>query len=71
MDPSEVARSLRKDTVLVSVMHANSEVDTIQPIREIAGLVKETGAVFHTDAVAAAGTIPVDVRGAGRAELGW
>jgi len=65
VDPDEVARSLRKDTVLVSVMHANSEVGTIQPIREIAGLVKETGAIFHTDAVAAAGTIPVDVRGLG------
>ena len=62
VDPNEVARSLREDTVLVSVMHANSEVGTIQPIREIAGLVKETGAIFHTDAVAAAGTIPVDVR---------
>jgi len=62
VDPKEVARSLRKDTVLVSVMHANSEVGTIQPIREIAGLVKEAGAVFHTDAVATAGTMPVDVR---------
>ncbi len=62
VDPDEVARSLRKDTVLVSIMHGNSEVGTIQPIREIAELVKEAGAIFHTDAVAAAGTIPVDVR---------
>jgi len=69
VDPNEVARSLREDTVLVSVMHANSEVGTIQPIREIAGLVKEAGAIFHTDAVAAAGTIPVDVRELGLGAL--
>jgi len=62
VDPDEVARSLRKDTVLVSIMHGNSEAGTIQPIREIAELVKEAGAIFHTDAVATAGTIPVDVR---------
>ena len=61
-DPDAVARSLRKDTVLVSIMHANGEVGTIQPIREIARLAKEAGALFHTDAVATAGTIPVDVR---------
>ena len=62
VNPDEVARSLRKDTVLVSIMNANSEVGTIQPISEIAELVKEAGAIFHTDAIAAAGTIPVDVK---------
>jgi len=62
VDPNEVAKSLRKDTILVSVMHANSEVGTIEPIKEIAAVVKKSGAVFHTDAVASAGTIPVDVR---------
>ncbi len=62
VDPDEVARSLRKDTILVSIMHANSEVGTIQPIEEIAKLVKEADVIFHTDAVATAGTIPVDVR---------
>lgn len=62
VDPNEVARSLRKDTILVSIMHGNGEVGTIQPIREIAELVKEAGAIFHTDAVVATGTIPVDVR---------
>ena len=62
VNPDEVARSLRKDTVLVSIMHANGEVGTIQPIKEIAELVKEAGAMFHTDAVAAAGNIPLDVR---------
>ena len=65
VDPEETARSIREDTVLVSIMHANSEVGTIQPIAEIAKVVKRTGAVFHTDAVATAGTIPVDVKGLG------
>ncbi|NQT31731.1 MAG: IscS subfamily cysteine desulfurase [Deltaproteobacteria bacterium] len=61
VDPDKVSRSLRKDTVLVSIMHANSEVGTIEPIKEIAGVVKKSGAIFHTDAVATAGTIPIDV----------
>jgi cysteine desulfurase len=61
VDPDRVARSLRPDTVLVSVMHANGEVGTIQPIEEIAGVVRGTKAIFHTDAVATAGTVPVDV----------
>lgn len=65
VDPEEVARSLRKDTVLVSIMHANSEVGTIEPIKEIARVVKQSGAIFYTDAVATAGTIPVDVKGLG------
>ncbi|MFQ5925156.1 MAG: cysteine desulfurase family protein [Dehalococcoidia bacterium] len=62
VDPEEVAKSIREDTILVSIMHANGEVGTIQPIAEIAKVVKKTGALFHTDAVATAGTIPVDVK---------
>ena len=62
VDPDEVARNLRKDTVLVSIMHANSEVGTIEPIKEIARVVKKTGAIFHTDAVASAGSIPINVK---------
>ncbi|MBI2909777.1 MAG: cysteine desulfurase NifS [Chloroflexi bacterium] len=62
VDPEEVARSLRGDTILVSIMHANTEVGTIQPIREIAAVVKKAGVAFHTDAVAAAGNIPIDVK---------
>lgn len=62
VDHKDVAKSIREDTILVSVMHANSEVGTIQPIREIARLAKEAGAIFHTDAVATTGTIPVDVK---------
>ncbi len=61
VDPEEVARSVREDTILVSVMHANGEVGTIEPIAEMAKVVKKTGALFHTDAVATVGTIPVDV----------
>ena len=62
VDPDEVAKSMRDDTILVSVMHANGEVGTIEPIAEIAEVVKRTGALFHTDAVAVAGTIPVDAK---------
>jgi len=62
VDPDKVVQSLRKDTILVSIMHANNEVGTIQPIKEIARVVKKTGALFHTDAVATAGVIPVDVK---------
>jgi cysteine desulfurase len=62
VDPEDVRRNIRKDTVLVSIMHANNEVGTIEPIQEIAKVTKEKGVVFHTDAVATAGTIPVDVK---------
>lgn len=61
VDPEDVRLSLRKDTVLLSIMHANGEVATIEPIREIASIAREAGVVFHTDAVASTGTIPVDV----------
>ncbi len=62
VDPEEVRKSLRKDTVLVSVMQANGEVGTIEPVKEIARITREKGIVFHTDAVATAGVIPVDVK---------
>ena len=62
VDVVELGKAIRKDTVLVSVMHANGEVGTIQPIQEIAKITKEKGVIFHTDAVATAGTIPVDVK---------
>jgi len=65
VDPEEVAKSIREDTILVSIMHANGEVGTIQPIAEIAKVVKKTGVLLHTDAVATAGTIPVDVKALG------
>jgi cysteine desulfurase len=63
VDPADVTKALREDTTLVSIMHANSEVGTIQPIAEIGRLIKEKSkAYFHTDAVATAGNIPVDVK---------
>lgn len=61
VDPDEVARSIRRDTILVSIMHANGEVGTIEPIAEISKKVREVGVLFHTDAVASTGNIPVNV----------
>jgi cysteine desulfurase len=61
VDPGEVAKSIRKDTILVSIMHANGEVGTIEPVAEIGKKVKEVGVLFHTDAVASTGNIPVNV----------
>ena len=61
VDPDSVARALRPDTVLISVMTANNEIGTLQPIREIGELARSRGVPFHTDAVQAAGHIPVNV----------
>ncbi len=61
VDPDDVRRALRPDTVLVSIMHANNEVGTIQPIAEIGKITREAGVLFHTDAVQSAGKIPLDV----------
>ena len=63
VDPGDVENALRDDTTLVSIMHANSEVGTIQPIAEIGRVVKaKSKAYLHTDAVATAGNLPVDVK---------
>ncbi|MDH5781394.1 MAG: aminotransferase class V-fold PLP-dependent enzyme, partial [Dehalococcoidia bacterium] len=56
VDPEDVRKSLRRDTVLVSIMHANGEVGTIEPIPEIARITRERGIPLHTDGVATAGT---------------
>ncbi len=61
VDPNEIAKNMRKDTILVSVMHANGEVGTIQPIAEIGKITREAEVLFHTDAVASTGNIPLDV----------
>ena len=53
---------MRDDTILVSIMHANNEIGTIQPIKEIGQIIKNYNATFHCDAVATVGTIPVDVQ---------
>jgi cysteine desulfurase len=65
VQPDRVREALTSDTALVSVMLANNEIGTIQPVREIAQLAHDHGALMHTDAVQAAGKIPVDVRGLG------
>jgi cysteine desulfurase len=62
VDPDDVKKAIRKDTILVSIMHANGEVGTIEPISEIAKMTKAKNITFHTDAVATAGTIPVNVK---------
>lgn len=61
----DVKKSLRDDTALVTIMMANNEVGTIQPIKEIAQICKEKNVTFHTDAVQAMGHIPVDVKDLG------
>jgi len=58
---ADLAGALRDDTVLVSVMHANNEVGTIQPIAELAAMARARGALFHTDAAQSVGKIQVDV----------
>jgi cysteine desulfurase len=62
VDPGDVRKALRADTVLVSVMHANSEIGTIEPVAEIGRIARERGVLFHSDATASAGHIPLDVR---------
>jgi cysteine desulfurase len=61
VDPADVARAVRPDTVLISVMHANNELGTIQPIAEIGRIAREHDVYFHTDAVQTVGKIPIDV----------
>lgn len=61
VDPEEVRKALRPDTILVSIMHANNEIGTIQPITEIGRITREAGVPFHVDAVQSLGKIPVDI----------
>lgn len=65
VDLDSLGRALDDNALLVSVMHANNEVGTIQPIQEISKLAHQHGALFHTDAVQTAGKIPVDVQAMG------
>jgi cysteine desulfurase len=65
VDPAALAAELSSRTVLVSIMHANAETGTVQPIRELAEVARRQGALFHTDAAQTAGKIPVDVRNLG------
>ena len=61
VDPEEIRKAITPDTVLISVMYANNELGTVQPIAEIASIAREHKVPFHTDAVQAAGKIPVSV----------
>lgn len=61
IDPAEVRRALRPETALITVMHANNELGTVQPIEEIGRIAKEAGVYFHCDAVQSAGKLPLDV----------
>ncbi len=61
VDPERLAELITPETILVSVMHANNEIGTIEPISELASICREKEITFHTDAVASVGNIPVDV----------
>ncbi|HYA88566.1 MAG TPA: cysteine desulfurase NifS [Nitrospirota bacterium] len=65
VNPDDVAKAITKDTILVSIMHANNEIGTIEPIEAIAKITKEKNVLFHTDAVATTGWIPVNVEALG------
>jgi len=61
IDPDDVRKALRKDTILISIMHANNEVGTIEPVAEIGAVAREAGVLFHTDAVQTVGKIATKV----------
>jgi len=61
VDPADLKEVIRPDTILVTIMHANNEVGTIQPLHELARISRDYGAYFHTDAAQSLGKIPVDV----------
>ena len=60
--PEQVTEAIREDTCLVTIMYANNEIGTIQPVAEIGAVCREKGVLFHTDAVQAAGHLPIDVK---------
>lgn len=62
VNPDHVAMAIKDETILVTVMHSNNEIGTIQPIQEIARIAKEKKVLFHTDAVDSVGVVPIDVQ---------
>jgi cysteine desulfurase len=62
VDPLDLAAALRSNTVLVSIIHGQSEVGTVQPIESLAAICRRAGVLFHTDAVQTVGRLPIDVR---------
>jgi len=65
VDPDDLKKAIRKDTILISIMHANNEIGTIEPIKELTQIAKERDVYFHTDAVQTVGHIPVNVNDLG------
>lgn len=65
VNPDDIAKAITRETILVSIMHANNEIGTIEPIEDISKITKEKGVLFHTDAVATTGWIPVNVQALG------
>ena len=65
IDPEEIRKAVREDTILVSVMTANNEIGTLEPVDRIGRICREKGIVFHTDAVQAIGAVPVNVQESG------
>jgi cysteine desulfurase len=62
VDPAVLQGMISKDTIIASIMYANPEIGTVEPIREIGGIVHEKGRYLHVDATAATGKIPIDVQ---------
>lgn len=62
VDPDDVRRAIRPETALITVMHANNELGTVQPVEEIGAIARAAGVLFHSDGVQAAGKIPVNVQ---------
>ncbi len=65
VDLDHLRNSIREDTILITIMHANNEIGTIEPLKEIGAIAKENGIIFHTDAVQSVGKIPVNVNDLG------
>jgi len=65
VEPDVVREAIRPDTILISIMHANNEIGTIEPLKEIGQIANEKGIYFHSDGVQSAGKIPVDVKALG------
>ena len=61
IDPEQIRLSIREDTILISMMAANNEIGTIEPVAEVGAVAREKGICFHTDAVQAAGAVPISV----------
>jgi len=65
VDPKDVEKAITDETILVSIMHANNEIGTLEPIAEIGQITKARGTIFHSDAVASGGVMPTDVNALG------